>query len=101
MIRHETEYLSKFQGSVRYVRGAPTRVGDPSAFKAEKESSYYAGYYPTTDDDGKPFLIVFTGSGHFDENMPSGTSVLCLHLAPNHEYVTVLMSKSPPPFPSV
>lgn len=98
MIPHGPEYLSKFDHSARYVRGATTRVGDPLAFKAETESSYYTGYYPTTDDDGRPFLITFTRSAYFDENMPSGTSVLCLHLAPNHEYVTVLMSKPPPPY---
>lgn len=78
MILHGTEYLSKFDNSARYVRGATTRVGDPRAFKGEKETSFYTGYYPTTDDDGRPFLIVFTQSAHLDENMPFGTSVLCL-----------------------
>lgn len=39
---------------------------------AKSPYSYFAGHYPTTDDDGRPFLIVFANSAHFDERMPYG-----------------------------
>ncbi|KAK2605620.1 hypothetical protein N8I77_008446 [Diaporthe amygdali] len=63
------EYLSKFDYSVRFLRG---RINDDSNFRIQQEYSYYTGYYPTTDDDGRPFLILFFNSARFDDAMLSG-----------------------------
>lgn len=80
MILSGIEYLSKFDYSVRFLR---SRIND-SNFRIQTEYSFYTGYYPTTDDDGRPFLILFFNSARFDDAMLSGLSALSIHLAPAH-----------------
>lgn len=62
-------WLSRFSAAVNLY--GDTRRGaewawehSPSAF------SHSPGYFPTTDDDGRPFLILFANSGHLDERLP-------------------------------
>lgn len=66
-----TEFLSKFSWNVRFLRSSNT-VHDDQVHRPVY--SCFTGYYPTTDDDGRPFLIVFANSAHFDDNMLYGMS---------------------------
>ena len=73
MILIATAWLSRFSAAVNLY--GDTRRGaewawehSPSAF------SHSPGYFPTTDDDGRPFLILFANSGHLDEKLPHGMS---------------------------
>lgn len=38
------------------------------------EYSFFPGHYATTDDDGRPFLILYTHSGRMDKLLPYGMS---------------------------
>lgn len=79
-------WLHKFSNLVNFTRS--------NAGQADRSDwvlpaySLFNGYYPTTDDDGRPFLILFTNSGHFDERMPYG---MCF---PDH-FISSLAISSP------
>ncbi|KAL2289465.1 hypothetical protein FJTKL_01741 [Diaporthe vaccinii] len=65
-------WLSNFDSRVTFHKGRTQ--GEESVFDAYNyripPRSYFPGHYPTTDHDGRPFLIVYTNSGHFDDWMP-------------------------------
>jgi hypothetical protein len=42
--------------------------------ETELENSAFGGYYPTTDGDGKPFIIAYISGACFDAIMPYGMS---------------------------
>lgn len=78
-----TVWLSKFDSHVMFYNGRTTV--EKSVFDVYNHRlpprSYFPGHYPTTDHDGRPFLIVYTNSGHFDGWMSYGMSCSC-HFLP-------------------
>lgn len=65
-----TEWLRNFNSVVHFKN----HVGDdfdPWNY-VRPRYSYFTGHYPTTDDDGRPFVIVWTNTAHLDERMPYG-----------------------------
>lgn len=78
-----TVWLSNFDSHVRLHDGrtqGPETVLDVYNYRLPPRS-YFPGHYPTTDHGGRPFLIVYTNSGHFDDWMPYGMSSSC-HFLP-------------------
>lgn len=73
MILIATAWLSRFDSRVNLCGNS--RGSGPQAWEFILPAfSYFPGYFPTTDDDGRPFLILFANSGHLDERLPYGMS---------------------------
>lgn len=79
-----TVWLSNFDMNVRLEPGrsldAAQSFLDRWNYRLPPFSAFQ-GYYPTTDHDGRRFLIVYTNSGHFDDWTPYGMSSSC-HFLP-------------------
>lgn len=69
-----TVWLSIFDTNVRFEPGKSRGAGDFGLYNFRIPHSPFPGHYPTTDHDGKRFLIVFTKACHFDGFMPYGMS---------------------------
>lgn len=68
-------WLSKFDPRVNFHGTQGWEKPDGSWWAVESAAwSNFSGYYPTLDDDGKPFLILFANSASFDEQMTYGMS---------------------------
>lgn len=66
-----TEWLQNFNSVVHFKSSKGIELYDPWNY-VRPQYSYYTGHYPTTDDDGRPFVIVWTNTAHLDERMPYG-----------------------------
>lgn len=75
MILIMTVWLRKFDSDVVFHATASSAQAQDTNQEVQPTAwSNFSGYYPTTDDDGRPFLILYANSASFDEQMPYGMS---------------------------
>lgn len=91
-----SEWLHVFDERVHFLRSNSGHVIDGWDY-VMPPYSVFSGHYATTDHDGRPFLIAFVNSGHYDARMPYGMySPHCLYLNPR--LAVSASQRSPHPF---
>lgn len=82
-----TEWLRNFDPVVHFNVGRHIEYDSWSYITPAY--SYLPGHYSTTDDDGRPFVIIWTNSGHYDTRMPYGMCFLPLSSDPASSYIRI------------
>ncbi|KAG8157024.1 hypothetical protein KVR01_013014 [Diaporthe batatas] len=90
-------WLSDFDDRVHY-HGAPKAGRTPvrDVYNVPRYT-FFSGYYATTDDDGRPFLILFTNTAHMDETMALEINMIRTFVTEYNRGEKTLYNREPEP----